>query len=228
MCFFQIVVNDCTQNPMKAVGAGVFPVTNLTMYHESFVPCVYFNHGEHLVMRTTRAVPAGTVLKCRYSTLMWDCMSTQNDEIFAQDVFSCINSDIVEEVGELVVEELSLKCVKCLGKVTSVCSKCNLEYDKVSPVPGIPNLFTYDHQEVMAMVNELVWRYQRTRGKLRRSVTGMQELNNVRELISYFDKYVHLPNSVHRDAQLMYIIIMNHLTCSVYHDKTSGPGCSIC
>ncbi|XP_063856656.1 SET and MYND domain-containing protein 4-like [Scylla paramamosain] len=219
---------DCTQNPMKAVGAGVFPVINLAMGCESYAPCAYFTYGEHLVMRATRTIRAGTVLRCMYSDHIWERMPKEDDEIFAQDVFKCIRDGVIEDVGDLVLGELSLRCVKCQGKVKSVCFKCNLEYNKISPVPGIPNLTTYDHQEVMAMVNELVRRYQRTRSGIRNRLCSTTDLDNVREIISCFDKYVHLPNTVHRDAQLMYIIIMNHMTCSVYHDKMTAPGCSIC
>lgn len=214
---------------MKAIGAGVFPVTNLAMVPDCYAPCASFTYGGHLVMRATCAISAGTVLRCKYTDHMWGLMQSKDDEIFAQDVFGSCKDGVTDDVGDLVMEPFFLKCVRCPGKVQSKCLSCELEYNTIGPVPNMPKLSTYNHKEVVGMANVLVQRYQRTRNEVRRRrVYTETDLDNIREVISYFDRYVYLPCTIHRDAQLMYIIVMNHITSAVLHDERNGPGCTIC
>lgn len=214
---------------MKAIGAGIFPVTSLAMVAGSYAPCASFTHGRHLVMRATCAISAGTVLKCTYTDHIWKLLPYNDDEIFAQDVFGSRNGKVIDDVGDLVIEPFFLKCVRCPGKVESKCLRCNLEYNTVGPVPNKPSLSTYNHGDVKQMVNTLLSRYQRIRNEFRRRRSYTEaDLDDIREVIAYLDRYVYLPCTMHRDAQLMYIIIMNHMTSAVLHEEGNGPGCSIC
>ena len=214
---------------MKAIGVGVFPVTRLAMVPTSYAPCASFTHGGHLVMRATCAMSAGTVLRCNYTDHMWGLMPSKDDEIFAVDVFGSCNDGGTDDVNSLAMKHFFLKCVRCSGRVQFKCLLCDLEYSTISPVPDMPNLTTYDYLEVVGMLNDIVQRYQCTRNEIRRRRSyTVTDLDNIREVITLFDKYVLLPNTVHRDAQLMYIIVMNHMTSTVLHDERTGPGCTIC
>lgn len=213
-------------NPMKVFAAGVFPVTNLVMMYSCYAPVAPFTHGPYLVTRATSAIPAGTILTCKYTPFVWHMLRSNDDENFVRDFYGCSQDD--EEYDELPYEKLYLKCVRCPGKVDGKCLSCGIEYNMVAAIPGMPGKFTYNYKKVLAKVYKLIDIYSDIRDQIRETgVPVTVNMGSICELINFFDEHVHLPSEIHREAQLSYITVMNHLTCSVMHDGIEKPGCMI-
>lgn len=214
-------------NPMKVIAAGVFPVTNLTMTSGCYSPCAPFTHGPYLVTRATCAMPAGTMLTCKYTTFLWQAMRNKDDENYVQDLYGC-SQEFADEIDEMPFESYYLKCVRCPGKVDAKCLNCDLEYNMVAPIPGMPGKFTYDYNELRSKAEDLIEHYRATRAIIQEiGVSSSIDIESICTLIRFFDEHVHLPSEIHRDARMMYITVMHHRTASVANDVTSRPGCTI-
>lgn len=83
----QVIGKNVLKNPLMVVDVEVFPFMKMAMSTCFRTDLATFTHSPYQVMRTTCNMPAGMLVTCKYSSLLWQGMHQGKNNYKASELF---------------------------------------------------------------------------------------------------------------------------------------------